>query len=228
MRTLLLLPLLLPLVALAQGDADSPVAVVSAKWSKSRQVIENLDAQGYTPMAAMTTANKNFERNERINDPAGRRDPNADTIDARSAALEKSVDDAKSPKSKAVDGYAYRVKVQNKGAKVVEVVFWEYEFTETANPQNVTRRQFLCGAQVKPGKERELQAFSLAGPSGVVSAESLADKAGETFKERVLVNRVEYTDGSIWQRKDWNFAEVKAAIARATATPWGAEMCRGL
>ncbi|MDT7542284.1 MAG: hypothetical protein QOE33_2188 [Acidobacteriota bacterium] len=228
MRTLLLLPLLLSLVAPAQDTADSSVAVVSFKWSKSRQVVENLDAQGNAPVSAMTTANKNFERNARVNDPAGRRDPNADTLDTRSAALEKSVQDAKSPASKPVDGFAYRVKIQNKSAKAIEVVFWEYEFTETANLQNVTRRQFLCGAQVKPDKERELQAFSLSGPSGVVSAGTLANKSAETFKERVLVNRVEYTDGTIWQRKDWNFAEVKSAIARATATPWGTEMCRAL
>jgi hypothetical protein len=224
------LTLLLSLVAPMQEGAvaDSSVAVLAFKWSKSRQVVENLDAQGNAPMSAMTTANKNFERNSRINDPAGRRDPNADTIDTRSAALEKSVRDAESPKSKPVDGYSYRTRIKNTGAKVIEVVFWEYQFVESSDASNVTRRQFLCGAQIKPDKERELQAFSLSAPSGVISAGSLADKSASPFQERVVINRVEYTDGSIWQRKDWNFAEVRAAIARATGTPWGAEMCRGL
>jgi hypothetical protein len=44
----------------------------------------------------------------------------------------------------------------------------------------------------------------------------------------VTINRVEYADGSIWQRRDWNFAEVREGIARAVSTPWGPEMCRGL
>jgi hypothetical protein len=37
-------------------------------------------------------------------------------------------------------------------------VFWEYQFTDPANPGNVTRRQFLCGVNLKPDKEKELQA----------------------------------------------------------------------
>jgi len=127
-----------------------------------------------------------------------------------------------------VDGYAYRVKVQNTSAKVVEVMFWEYQFKEKANPTNVARRQFLCGVNIKPDKEKELQAFSVNGPSDVISVSSLGNKAEELFEEQVVINRVEYADGTIWQRKDWNYAEVKLGIARAIGTPWGTEMCRGL
>jgi hypothetical protein len=176
----------------------------------------------------MIPANKNFERNRRANDPVGVRDPNGDTLDGRSAALEKSVQEARAAKPKEVDGFAYRVKIQNASKKVIEVVFWEYQFKETANPANVARRQFLCGVNIKPDKEKELQAFSVSGPSDVISVGSLANKPENLFEEKVVINRVEYADGSIWQRKDWNFAEVKSGIARAIGTPWGAEMCRGL
>jgi hypothetical protein len=224
MRTLLLLTLLLPLT-LQDGP---PLEVVGSKWSKSRIAVPKGDASRTTPAAAMTPANRNFERNRRINDPAGVRDPNADTLDGRSAALEKNVQESRAPKLSTVDGYAYRAKVRNAGPKPVEVVFWEYQFTETANPSNVVRRQFLCGVQLKPNKEKELEALSTLAPSEVISADSLAGKAEKPFTERVLINRVEYSDGSIWQRKDWSFAEVKAAVARATSTPWGGEMCRGL
>ncbi|HEX8096550.1 MAG TPA: hypothetical protein VF507_00880, partial [Pyrinomonadaceae bacterium] len=141
---------------------------------------------------------------------------------------EKSVQEARSPQAKPVDGYAYRAKVQNASAKVVEIVFWEYRFTESSNPAAVARRQFICAVNIKPNKEKELQAFSLSGPSSVVSAASLADKSGTPYQERVVINRVEYADGSIWQRKDWNFAEIRLGFARATGTPWGSEMCRGL
>lgn len=232
MRTLLLLPLLLLTVppvrnGVAEGDG-SALDVLSYKWTKSRQVVEMADTQGPAPAQAMIPANKNFERNRRINDPAGVRDPNADTIDGRSAALEKSVREARAPKAASVDGFAYRVKVRNAGAKAIEVLFWEYQFEETANPSNLARRQFLCGVNIKPGKDKELQAFSVSGPNGAIGVDSLVGRAGELFRERVVVNRVEYADGSIWQRKDWNFGEVRASVARAVATPWGAEMCRGL
>jgi hypothetical protein len=231
MRTLLLLPLLLTTVPPLQnspGDG-TPVTVVSARWTKSRQKIEKTDTQGPAPAPAMTAADRNFDRNRRIaSDPSNIRDPNADTLDARSAAMEKVGREARSPKFEMVEGYAYRVKVQNAAQKAVEVLFWEYQFEETANPSNLTRRQFLCGAQIKGGKEKELQAFGGSGPAGSVSAESLANSAASPFAERVVVNRVEYADGSIWQRKDWNYAEVRASIQRAVSTPWGAEMCRAL
>ena len=232
MKMLLLLSLIVwpaPLVGQSSPQADGgPMSVVGFKWTKSRQVLKMPDTSRVAPAAAMTAADKNFARNRRVNDPAGVRDPNADTIDARSAAMEKAVQEARSPGTKPVDGYAYRVKVRNGSAKVAEVVFWEYRFTESANPSNVARRQFLCGAVVKPGKEKELQAFGLAGPSDVVSVGTLAEKGGGQFAEEVLVNRVEYADGTIWQRAGWNFAEVKAAVARAVSTPWEGESCRGL
>jgi hypothetical protein len=90
----------------------------------------------------------------------------------------------------------------------------------------VLRRQFLCGVSIKPEKDKELQAFSLSGPHDVISVDTLSKKSpGE---EKVVINRVEYGDGSIWQRKDWSFGEVRLGYARAVSTPWGTEMCRGL
>jgi len=229
MRTLLLLPLLLtPAFPFQNGAGESPpLNVVSARWTKTRQRVERLDTGASTPAAAITPADKNFARNRRVNDPAGVRDPNADTIDARSAALDKAVRESRS-QAVEVEGYAYRVKIQNPGGKAVDVIFWEYQFEETANPSNLTRRQFLCGVQLKGGKEKELQAFGASGPAGTISAESLANKTANPFAERVRINRVEYADGTIWQRKDWNYAEVRASIQRAVSTPWGAEMCRAL
>jgi hypothetical protein len=232
MRTLILLPFLLMFVSPGQNSTlpedGSSVVVLGFKWTKSRQIIEKLDNAKPAPAAAMITANKNFQRNVRVNDPVGARDPNEDTIDGRSAALEKNVQQARASKAKPVDGFAYRAKIQNASKKVIEIVFWEYQFKETANPTNVTRRQFLCGVNIKPDKEKELQAFSLSGPSDVISVDSLANKSGNLFEEKVVINRVEYADGTIWQRKDWNFAEVRLTFARAVGTPWGSEMCRGL
>ncbi|HEX8500660.1 MAG TPA: hypothetical protein VF659_08720 [Pyrinomonadaceae bacterium] len=230
MRTLLLLPLLLaPFPPLQDGAGDgSALEVVAHKWTKSRQVVEKPDTQGSAPAPAMTTANKNFERNRRINDPAGVRDPNADTLDSRSAAMDKAVREARSPKTVEVDGFAYKVKVRNAGPKVIEVLFWEYQFEEAADPSNLGRRQFLCGVNIKGGKEKELLAWSASGPNGAISVDSLANRAASPYRERVVVNRIEYADGSIWQRKGWNFADVRASVQRVTATPWGTEMCRGL
>ena len=234
MRTLLLPPLLLASVvsaaqaqdAAAAGD-DSPLVVLDSKWASSRKSLPAREDAGTAPVATVTRDDRNYER-RRGEDPTGLRYPERETPDARSAALERNVRSARTPERKKVEGFEYRAKVRNAAARAAEVVFWEYQFTETANPANVVRRQFLCGVAIKPGKEKELEAFSHAGPSAVVDAASLANKPGDLFAGKVTINRVEYADGTIWQRKGWSYAEVREAIARAVATPWGAEMCRAL
>jgi len=233
MKTLLLWPLLLIFVSPAQTPAPeaSSVTVLGFKWSRTHQTLKAADptAAGVTPAPAMISANKNFQRNARINDPAGVRDPNQDTLDGRAAALEKIVQESRTPAGRSVDTFAYLARIRNSSPKVIEILFWEYQFIDAASPANVTRRQFLCGVRIKPNKEKELQAFSLSGPSDVISVGSLANSSGNIWQEKVLINRVEYADGSTWQRKDWNAAEIKLGYQRAMATPWNpAEMCRGL
>ena len=234
MKSLLLLPFLFAPVAAAQTAGarpdDSSLTVLGSRWTKiSRKSDSKQEAAAPMPAAALTRADLNFERNRRANlDPPGTRYPEHDSIDARAAEIEKSVRAAQKTAPKDVAGFEYRAKVRNAGAHAVEVVFWEYEFAETAAPANVVRRQFLCGVQIKPGKEKELLAFSPSGPSAVIGVESLANRPADLFAEKVTVNRVEYADGTIWQRRDWNFGEVRASIARAISTPWGSEMCRGL
>lgn len=232
MKTILLFTLIC--MAIPQGQSGVPVpaisneglplTVISIKWFKDRQAVEQPSASG--PAAAMIPQNKIFERNRRANTSPGERDPNLDTIDGRSAALEKAVQDSRAPKP--VDGYAYRVKVRNGSSKPIDIVFWEFQFKESATAVPLVRRQFLCGVALKSGKDKELQAFSLLGPQDVVNVNILAGKSGSSGAEQVLINRVEFADGSIWQRKDWNFGEVRLGYSRAVATPWGAEMCRGL
>ena len=203
-----------------------PLKITSNKWSHARQKIE-VPPQGTVPPAQqMIPQNRNFARNSRINDPQGVRDPNQDTLDGRRAAMDKSVAESRAPKAQPMDGFAYRIKVQNPSNKVVEIVFWEYQFRDPANPDLVARRQFLCGVNIPAGKGKELEGFSLSGPSDVVDVKTL--NSGGSFKENVLINRVEYSDGSIWQRKAWNLAEVKGSYQRVLREPWLPGMCKGL
>jgi hypothetical protein len=228
MRYLLLLVVSLILVSPPQVSDTSSVVVVSFKWAKTRQVMEKIEAPNSAPATdAMAPQNRVFQRNARVNDPPGKRDPNQDTLEGRSAAIEKNVQESRTPQSKPVDAFSYKVKFQNTSAQGVDILFWEYQFIDRADPSTVTRRQFLCAANIKPGKDKELVALSLSGPS-VVNVNTLAKNSDKPFDEKVVINRVEYSDGSIWQRKDWNFGEIRMTYRRAISTPWTTEMCRGL
>jgi hypothetical protein len=233
MKTILLLTILL--MAIPQGQTGVapaissdglPVTVLSSKWFRDRQAIEKTASSA--PAAAMIPQNKIFERNRRANASPGERDPNLDTIDGRSAAIDKAVQESRTPKPS--DGFAYRAKVHNASTRPIEILFWEYQFKESVSSSTpLVRRQFLCAVAIKPEKDWELKAFSLAGPQDVISVNVLAKKPETPGTEQAVINRVEFADGSIWQRKDWNFGEVRLGYARAVAAPWGqGTMCRGL
>src|SRR5688572_15713889 len=232
MLRLLLSALLLLLFAppaLAQDVAadETPIAVLSYRWSRDRRAMELIDTSNRnTPQPAMIPQNKNFQRNARINDPAGVRDPNADTIDGRSAELDRITAEARQTKPQ-TDGFTYQTKVQNNSTKPVAVVFWEYQFREKGNPTILSRRQFVCQAKLKPAKARDFEIFTLAAPSSVVSVKTLSKKSEPSFDESVIINRVEFEDGSTWQRKDWNYDDVKLT-AKTVSNAKKQQMCRGL
>lgn len=206
----------------------APVTVVNFKWGKDRRAAEMADDRSatMTPQPAMIPANKNFERQRRINDPPGVRDPNADTLDGRSAELDRITTEARETKPE-VDGFTYQARIQNRAAKTLTAVFWEYQFKEKNNPAMLSRRQFVCFAKVKPQNTKDLEIFTLTAPTGVVSVKALEKKSERPFDEAVVINRVEYEDGSNWQRPDWSYDEVKLTARPATDAK-KLQMCRGL
>jgi hypothetical protein len=232
MKALLLISCLLMPNALSQAVVqnppaadESPVVIVNSRWFRDRQQAENAVGVSNAPAPAMIAANKNFEKQRRVNASAGERDPNQDSLDGRSAALERIVQQSREPEP--VSGFTYQVKLQNSSVKPIQTIFWEYQFKETANPTNVARRQFLCSAAIKPEKDRELKVFSLLGPSNVVDVKSLGKGADEQFKGGVLVNRVEYVDGTFWQRPGWDVNDLRL-MPKARSATRNMPVCRSI
>jgi len=207
------------------SEETIPVVVTSFKCARDRKPIENAVSVSSPPAPAMIAANKNFEKQRRVNDPAGVRDPNADTLDGRSAELDRIVQQSREPQP--VDGFTYSVKVQNGSSKSIQTIFWEYQFKESAQPTNVTHRQFLCSARINPEKGKDLQVFSLSGPSNVVNVKSLGKGPASQFLEGVLINRVEFTDGTFWQRQGWDVNDLKL-VPKARSETRNLPVCRGL
>lgn len=232
MRKSLKVPILILLITpycFAQdANEDSLITILNFNWQRARLASKKTDNEAVRPVRMMTPENKNFQRNAREQQSKGAIDPNEYTVDGRSAALEKNVQEARAAKTEDSNGYLYLANVKNDSDRTTEVIFWEYRFVELANPSNVVRRQILCAAKLKPGEKMELSAFSLLGPSDVISAESLAKATGRLFDEKILVNRIEYADGAILQRRDWKYADVRKAVERAISTSWGKDICRAI
>ena len=226
---LILLLLTVFLIQTGQSDnaADPFVSVLKIKWVKTRISLKKAEEAGVAPVRAVIPQNKNFARNVRMNEPPGVRDPNSDTLDGRSAEMDRVIQESRSTKSD-LDGFTYQAKIRNDSKKDIAIVFWEYQFVEAANPGNLARRQFLCGVDLRPGKEKDLEGFSLSGPGEVISVTTLENKNVREYQDRVLINRVEYSDGSMWQRSGWHLNEVKTSYDRVTKEPWTPGTCKAL
>ncbi len=220
---LLLLPLLFSPTYCPQGQSEqAPLTVLSSKWGRDRQPIGNAVSASVALQPAMISPNKSNERQKRVNDPAGIRDPTADTLDGRAAELDRIVQESREPQP--VEGFVYQIRIQNDSTKVTQTVFWLYEFVDVNDPKQVTQRQFLCSVKVKPQQEKDLRAFVLHGPSDVVDAKSLGKM---TFTGRVIINRVEFGDGTFWQRQGWNVDDFKLT-AKARSDKGNLPTCRSL
>jgi hypothetical protein len=228
MKLLFLLPcLLLTGLTYAQTSAPvdetkSPVVILDAGWLRDRRSSDQA-VQSMAPAAAPTRADKNFERQKRVNDPVGTRDPNADSLDSRGSELDRIVQQSR--QQPPVDGYTYQLKIQNVSAKVIRNIFWEYQFSQAGNTGNVTHRKFMCGGEIKPDRQKALEIFSLVGPSEVVNVKTLEKAPADKLRAAVIINRVEYSDGSVWQRRGWSLEGYKLLIEAGTKT---GTVCRSM
>ena len=153
-----------------------------------------------------------MSRKQRADGTAPERDPQLDKLETRSASLDNI--GQQTSESRQVDGFTYEVKFKNLETKQVQTIFWEYLFKETADPQNTSRRRFICGVKIKPDQAKLVQVFSTLGPGNVIKLTNLKKGSGKQFDESVVIDRIEYEDGSLWQRKDWNLEEAKTALKR--------------
>jgi hypothetical protein len=209
--------------------SQEPITFLSTKWERTTLHAPPPDTTPIGPVTPVSADTKYFQRKAREQRTDNPLDPNRESMEARSQQMDQAVRESRAPKADDQKGYVYTAEVRNDTGSTVAVIFWEYVFTEIARPSNVVRRQFLCAASIKDGEKKMLSAFSLLGPSDVIAIDSLAKPGGgKLFDEKVQVNRIELSDGTIIQRDNWKLKDVQAAVERAVSKPWGNETCRAL
>lgn len=208
--------------------SQEPVPILKAQWKQATIRAQDPDITPVGPVTPVMPESKYFQRKAREARTDNPMDPDTESMEGRSRAMERAVKESRTPQADDRTGYTYTVEMRNDTGSTVSIIFWEYKFVEIANPSNVVRRQFLCGAQLKNGETKEISVFSIHGPSDVIDVESLAKAKEKLFTESVRVNRIELADGAVIQRHNWKYADVKEAVQRATSTPWGNELCRAL
>lgn len=107
---------------------------------------------------------------------------------------------AKASQGHSVDGYRYKVTLRNDGTKTIKSIDWDYVFIDQVARELVARHQFTSDETIKPGKTKEIYVLYLIPPVRTVSAERLAQKEPLPYTEHIVIARITYSDGSIWQQ----------------------------
>jgi hypothetical protein len=216
MRILLILLLLVPVILIkvrSQEPADGPPDLQIGEYSSSK-----FRTYGSASDYGIYNNSNTNKADPRSRDLIYREEiRNRNSIENRSRdmlELEQSVR-REAADAKQLDLFRYRVSLKNTGAKIVKSVFWDYQVSNSDDFSDVTHRQFRCSAKIKPNENERFEGFSGLPPSRVVTA------SGETFKQRVVINRIEYADGTFWQRSEWREPEI-------VATRGGRGNCRAL
>jgi len=97
-------------------------------------------------------------------------------------------------------GFLYKVSVKNTGEKTIKLVDWDYVFFNLATQSETGRLEFTSDEKIGPGKNKELNAMSRKPPAPTVSVYALDRNERQGIDGQVVVMRIEYTDGTIWQR----------------------------
>jgi hypothetical protein len=99
------------------------------------------------------------------------------------------------PDSKQIVTYVYQVKVKNTGAKTIRVIDWGYTFLDPETQQELGRHPYTTKVKLRPGQDFELIGRSANPQTSTINVKN----AGKALGEQIVIYRVEYDDGSVWQ-----------------------------
>ena len=174
---------------------DPDLVVVKFNWNKIRMnndLIHSASDPGPAmnePISIKPTPPKNESQ-----DVKNRRD-----MLERRAEMKATVDAAKRPPQKDADQYLLQLQVKNVGTNVIKTIVWEYQPSARATQYQL--RQYVCNVKAKPQESKKFELLSPSNPVKVIEADA---ETGQTKDGKVVINRIDYADGTVWKRKGWS------------------------
>lgn len=96
--------------------------------------------------------------------------------------------------------FVYHLKVKNNGTKTIKAVSWDYVFIDPDTQKELARHHFHSAAKIKPAQSKSIAEATPSAPTKIVTVRGLNSKDRHPFEERIVIKRLEYTDGSVWER----------------------------
>jgi len=193
---LLILLLLLTLETLAQTASDSSgLLVLQMKWSinaiNSSSSMLNTD-----PFQANDEARQVIQdRRDNLRDNEIRRQKGLAPEPPRVRIKKPEVQYP----NEVSTSYTYQIKVQNNAAKTIQLVTWEYVFTNSTTNEEVGRHTFTSKTNLKPSEIDKLVIKLFAPPTRIIDARDTEKKKSNLYVEQINIKAIQYTDGSIWE-----------------------------
>ncbi|HEX3183645.1 MAG TPA: hypothetical protein VHQ94_02560 [Pyrinomonadaceae bacterium] len=104
----------------------------------------------------------------------------------------------KQPPSRYV--FVYKTTVKNLSDKAIKSIDWDYVFFERGTENELGRREFTSEEKISPGKSKELTVTITKPPTQTISLTALNTGERASLDERVVIVRIDYADGTSWQR----------------------------
>jgi hypothetical protein len=191
------------LLAAAQSATNTPgppdIAILKFSWSKVHPLQNNNIGD-----PSLETYDQVRDRVANERRMADARNSNNKSEAARIERVEQMREDAKSKAQQQKtplprEAYNYKVTLQNNGAKTIKSIDWDYIFFDPLTKNEVAHHQFTSDEKIGPGKTKEFGVLYPSPPIRTISASALSNKKELPFKEQVILVRITYSDGSIWQ-----------------------------
>ncbi|HEV2864360.1 MAG TPA: hypothetical protein VGX48_25400 [Pyrinomonadaceae bacterium] len=180
------------------GSGPPGLAVTKFAWSKERL---NWEADPFGgPLENFDQMRRRASNEKRIADAKS----GGNQIEVNRAEREARADAANFERMRAQKParyvFLYKASVRNTGSAAVKELDWDYVFADAATGEELGRRQFTSVAKIAPGKSRELSFTVPTPPTQKISAQALDRKEREGLRESVVLVRVLYEDGTVWER----------------------------
>lgn len=188
-------------------ETSSDLVVLKFSWSKyviASGLIHPIEAD---PAPGPLVINRSPARDPNYQRPAS-------APHERSSELATLEQNAAISTNKASTVYVIRIQVKNTGLKPIKSFVWEYN---DSGGQDAAGRQFLCAVKSKPKETKAFEILSPVAPSPVVDASKAQDKP-EKNQVLPIINRIDYGDGSAWQRPGWESPGLSQDTTRKTET----------
>jgi hypothetical protein len=186
-------------VANAQSASDPAIELVKFSWTKERLNWERNPFGG---------PNENFHQmqfrtrsEKRVSDAKRSNSAEMGKFEKEAKADAVIVETANQNSAPPRYYFIYRASMKNLSPKAIKEVDWDYIFVDAATGDELGRRQFTSVQNIGPGKQKELVFTLSTPPTRRISVHALDKKERVGVGERVVIVRVTYADGSVWEVK---------------------------